>query len=203
MDRLEYISIIMFVTLGPLKVVGPFTQLTARFDASVRRGLALKATLVSTLTGLFIVFGADIMRSQWRVGTADLLVTFGILILLAAMHDLKSAEEGAPTQDPPSDPKGLAMSPIAFPTIITPYGIAALLVFAAVAEENGNLLGLLEVFGVLMVLNFLAMVFSRQVLAVVRPQLLRAIGWVLSVLQASLAVAAISKGLSEGLLAAT
>lgn len=201
MDRLEYIAIIMFVTLGPLKVVGPFTQLTARFDANVKQSLALKATLVATLTGLFIIFGADAMRSQWGVGTADLMVTFGILILLASLHDLKSAQEAAHPVEPPSDPKGLAMSPVAFPMIITPYGIAALLVFAAIAPEFGYLIGLLTIFGTLMVLNYLAMVFSRQVLAVARPQLLRAIGWVLAVLQASLAVAAITKGLNEGLLA--
>jgi len=200
MDRLDYAFVIFFVTLGPLKCMGPFLRVTARFDAATKSRIALKGTLIATAVGLFIVFVADSLRTRWGIGQPDLMITFGILLLLSALEQLRSAEHPHAAPAPPEDAKGMALSPVAFPIVITPYGIVALLLFAAVAESRQSfLIGVFGLFLLIMVMDYLSMVFARQVLGVLRPQVLQAVGWVLAVLQASLAVYAILSGLRLGL----
>lgn len=199
MDRLEYAFVIFFITLGPIKCMAPFLQLTANFDARTKRSLALRGSLIAALVGLFIVFVGNSLREKWQIGQPDLMITFGILLLISALQQLTHAEHASESGAPPTDPAGLALSPIAFPIIITPYGIAALLLFAAVAEDREVFLtGVFGLFLALMAVNAAAMIFARQILFVVRPQILRAFGWVLGVLQASLAVYAIMSGLRLG-----
>ncbi|MXO58574.1 MarC family protein [Altererythrobacter salegens] len=203
MDRLDYAFVIFFITLGPIKCLAPFLHTTANFDAPTKRMLAFRGTIIATIVGLFIVYIGNSMREKWGVGRPDLLVTFGILLLLSALEMLRSAQHPEPAEAPPESPKGLALSPIAFPIIITPYGIVALLVFAAVAENQVAFLeGVFGLFIGIMILNFFAMIFAKQILGFIRPQVLQAIGWVLSVLQASLAVTALMSGLRLGLFAA-
>jgi len=201
MDRLEYAFVIFFITLGPIKCMGPFLHATARFDAATKHKIALQGTLIATAVGLFIVFVADRLRTNWEVAQPDLLITFGVLLMIAALRQLHNTDEPTPAAPPPEDPKGIALSPIAFPTIITPYGVVALLVFAAVASTTQTFLfGIFGIFLLMMLLDYLAMIFAKQILAFIRPQVLQAFGWVLAVLQASLAIHAITSGLGMGLL---
>jgi multiple antibiotic resistance protein len=201
MDRLEFVAIIFFVTLGPLKTIGPFAQLTRNFEAKIRHSLAIRSTLIASITGLFIIFIANVMRVQWGIGRPELLITFGILLMISSLEALRAAQSPAARPDPPESPAGLALSPLAFPVIITPYGIAALLLFAAVAQGQTFIVGTFGLFLLVMLLNYLSMVFARPILAVLRPQILQVIGWILGVLQLSAAVFAITVGLTDGLLA--
>ncbi len=202
MDRLEYAFVIFFITLGPIKCIGPFLHETARFDGPTRQKVALKGTLMATVVGLFIVFVADALRAKWEIARPDLLVTFGVLLLVASLQQLSAATGHQHSTEPPESPKGVALSPVAFPIIITPYGIVALLMFAAVVESTRTFLfGVFGLFLLIMLLNYLAMVFARQIVGFVRPQVLQAIGWVFAVLQASLAIHALLYGLRTGLFA--
>lgn len=204
MDRLEYAFVIFFITLGPIKCLVPFIRTTAHFDEKTKRSLAVKGTLIASVVGLFILLVGNGLRSNWGIAQPDLLITFGVLLFVAAMQQLANAQSHPAPADPPSEPQGLAMSPIAFPTIITPFGIVALLTFAAVAEARQSfLLGICVIFLVMMVLNLLAMMFARQILGFIRPQVLQAFGWLLAVLQASLAIHAIMSGLRMGLFETT
>jgi multiple antibiotic resistance protein len=130
-----------------------------------------------------------------------LLITFGILLLISSLEALRAAQSPAARPDPPESPVGLALSPLAFPVIITPYGIAALLLFAAVAQGRTFVIGTFGLFALIMLLNYLSMTFARPILAVLKPQVLQVIGWILGVLQLSAAVFAITVGLKDGLLA--
>jgi multiple antibiotic resistance protein len=59
----------------------------------------------------------------------------------------------------------LALSPLAFPTIVTPYGIAALIVFATLANDDRaqELRIVMIVLGIL-AMNWVAMIFAQQIL---------------------------------------
>ena len=76
---------IFFVTLGPLKVLGPFAQRTQGLDdASVRR-IAVWAFVIATIA---IVVGSYIgaaLAANWRVSIASLSIAAGIIFLLVAV----------------------------------------------------------------------------------------------------------------------
>jgi multiple antibiotic resistance protein len=68
MDRLRYVFVIFFVTLGPIKLFGPFLHLTANFDPRASRRLAMRGAVIATVAGLCIVFLGNRMREQFFGG---------------------------------------------------------------------------------------------------------------------------------------
>ncbi|MFD2430292.1 hypothetical protein ACFSUK_23690 [Sphingobium scionense] len=48
MNDLSFVMIIFFVTLGPIKVIPAFAQLTSEIAEGDRRALAIKASLLAT-----------------------------------------------------------------------------------------------------------------------------------------------------------
>lgn len=198
MNDLSFVLIIFFVTLGPIKVIPAYAQLTREIPAGDRRALAIKATLLATAVGFLILFLGDKLRANWQIGSADLLMTGGILLLIGALDAIKNAEHRPGAQEPPQSTKGLALSPVTFPIIITPYGIVALLLFAAVAGDTQTfLIGVFGIFLGMMVADCLAMIYARQLLGFIRIGTLMAFGWLIAVLQAALAIHAFMTGLQQ------
>ena len=198
MNDLSFVLIIFFVTLGPIKVIPAYAQLTSQLSESDRRGLAIKATLLATAVGFLILFLGDKLRQNWQIGSADLLLTGGVLLLIGALEAIKNAQHRPDAQEPPQSAKGLALSPVTFPIIITPYGIVALLLFAAVAGDTQTfLIGVFGIFLGMMVADSLAMIYARKLLGFIRIGTLMAFGWLIAVLQAALAIHAFMTGLQQ------
>ena len=88
----------------------------------------------------------------------------------------------------------MAMSPLAFPTIVTPYGIATLIVFLALSPDPQSRLTIGAIVLAIMLLNLIVMILTRHilpVLAVVLPIL----GAVLGVIQVALGLQIINNSL--------
>jgi multiple antibiotic resistance protein len=85
--------------------------------------------------------------------------------------------------DPPT--MKMAMSPLAFPTIVTPYGIATVIVLTAISPDLQGKVTVLVIVLIIMVINLILMMLNRyifKVLAVCLPIL----GAVLGVVQVAL-----------------
>ncbi len=188
----------LFVMLGPLKVIGPFGAMTAGHDTRFKRRLALDAIVIASIGTLAAVtLGVKILE-KWGVSVGALLLTAGIILFLVALkvvlHQYDS-HDPAPKDTPPpataaAPPSGLAFSPLAFPTIITPYGVALLIVLVTLRTGQPALVA--QVFGIAAVvlgLDYLAMLSADRILSTpkVRP-VLGIVGTVLSVLQVALGV---------------
>ena len=84
------------------------------------------------------------------------------------------------------------MTPLAIPTIVTPWGVAAILIFVELANGNSKLLP--TVIGILllvMLLNLIGMLLARRIIAVVDIVTFQVVGWIFAVLQAGFAVDAV------------
>lgn len=189
----------LFLMLGPFKIIGPFAAMTAGRDRTFKHRLALEATIVSAIgTIAAVMLGTKILR-KWGVSVGALLLTAGIVLFLVALQVVldqyaarDEAAKPAPPTTPETSPSELAFSPLAFPTIITPYGVAVLIVL--VTLRTGQTMTLLRIAGItaiVLALDFLAMLSADRILnrPMVRP-ILGILGSVLSVLQAALGVQA-------------
>jgi multiple antibiotic resistance protein len=89
------------------------------------------------------------------------------VLFLVALQTVLQQFSGLPpprTERPPPDLKQ-AFSPLAIPIIVTPYGIAAIIVFVGVAQDDGALkLAIVEVTAVILLLDWLAMLFAHLIL---------------------------------------
>ena len=75
----------------------------------------------------------------------------------------------------------MAFTPLTFPTIITPYGLAVLSLFLA-AETTSYDFAIFGIFLTMMVINLLAMLFAHQIRQLVRLHNLRIFGTVVGIL---------------------
>ncbi len=141
--------------------------MTRGTDARFQRNLATRAVLFSAaalvLAGLL---GRNVLEN-FNISIWVLALTGGLVLFLVALQTV--LQQGAGTarsrpDDPPPD-LSLAYSPLAFPTIVTPYGIAAVIVFAALAQDSGEAkLVLAGVVLLILAMDWLAMLFAHSIL---------------------------------------
>ncbi len=88
----------------------------------------------------------------------------------------------------------VALSPLAFPTIVTPYGIAALVVFLALSQNVENRLTIGAIVVAIMLLNLIVMLVTRRLLPVLA-LVLPILGAVVGVVQVALGLQIINNSL--------
>jgi multiple antibiotic resistance protein len=189
--------IVFFVTIGPLKIIGPFVKLTHNADDALRSKMALRAFIISTVTVLLVaILGQNILKA-WRINLPALIIGSGLLIFLSALRGVQAMYEPPSTEPPPAEPSmAMVIRPLVFPTILTPYGIALVVTFMTIATRIDRtptlLLGILVL---IMLLNLIVMLFARPILKFLRPTVLQVIGLVLGVMQFILGVEWIIAGI--------
>ena len=184
---------ILFLMLGPFKVVGPFLKVTQGADERLVRQIALRATLFAAAALLVAAFLGESFLSSYGIPLPVLALSAGIILFLVALRSVleqfelpePAHHDGKIPAEPPSP--NVALAPLAFPTIVTPYGIAALVVFLAVSQSVEGRLIVGGIVVAIMALNLLLMLVARR--------LRRVLGLVLPILGAVLGVVQVALGL--------
>lgn len=176
--------------LGPIKVLVPFVKMTRDTDTRFRRKLALIATLISTIGCLVAAFMGQRILKSWHISILAIMLAEGIILFLVAlqmvMHMYSSPHR---TETTPSTPTiAMAVSPLSFPTIVTPYGIAILIILMATAQDTARQVGIIVALLATMILNLLTMLFAHKILKVIGVITLQILSSVLSVLQVALGI---------------
>lgn len=132
------------------------------------------------------------VAASWRVSPDDLRLAGGILLFAAAREMLgqfnrpaSPPQSAAPSQQP-------AVTPLAIPIIVTPWGVTALIFFAELAYGDSRMMA--TVVGILlliMILNLMGMLLVRHIIARVGMITFQVLSWIFGVLQAGLAVDAV------------
>ena len=191
----------LFLMLGPFKIIGPFFKVTKGADARLTRQIAVWATIFSALALLIAGFLGENILSSYGIPLPILALAGGIILFLVALKSvLEQFETAEPhTNDvsvPPAAAMKVAMAPLAFPTIVTPYGIAAVVVLVAFSQSLEGRLSIGIVVVAIMVLNLIVMLVARRlqtVLAVALP----IFGAVLGVVQVALGLQIINNALRQ------
>jgi small neutral amino acid transporter SnatA (MarC family) len=186
----------LFLMLGPIKILGPFVRLTQKGDEAFAKRLAVRAFLFSCLALVFAALVGERSMRKYHISVPVLAIAAGIILFLVAlqtvMHQFDSTAAGSHRDYEPS--MRLAISPLAFPTIVTPYGVAAVIVFMTLTPD---FVTRTEIFGalmVLMLLNLVAMLFAKPLLKYAGMPL-QLLGTVPGIIQVALGLQIIVAGL--------
>jgi multiple antibiotic resistance protein len=193
--------IIFFLTLGPLKAIAPFAQLTQGTDPAFRRTVAWRATAIATVIVLTVALLGALVLENWHVSVAAIVITGGIILFCQAFRLLMQPLAAAPSptpqgagQSPPS--LEIAHFPLAIPGLVTAPGIAAIAGFMAIAAGNWTQKGIvLASLLVIMGLNLVALLNIEKISKPGPSTFPKVLGWVMAVLQAALAAQYIINGL--------
>jgi multiple antibiotic resistance protein len=189
------IFMLFFLTLGPLKLLGPFARETRDLSPAALRGIALRAFGIGLLAVLIAGYVGVLLAAKWKVSVPAMEITAGLILILVAVQLVMAPyEPPAPAPQPlPAAPRAAALR-LTFPMVVTPYGIAALIALLSSAVSPP----LITTYGILfavMVLNLLAMLFVREIMRGALLFVLQVLGAVLGVLQVGLGVQLVIRGL--------
>jgi multiple antibiotic resistance protein len=191
----------LFLTLGPLKIMGPFVAMTRGRDAAFKRKLAIEGFVIAAIAAFAAATIGVSVLSKWGVSVGALMVTAGIVLFLVALRQvLQQYEPKNPAPDAPPDhatpqrSTAIAFSPLAFPTIITPYGVAVLILLVALSGDRT--MPIFAMAALVLVLDLLAMLGAERVLKTPYiASVLGIVGAVIGVLQVALGVQLVINGL--------
>ena len=188
------IGILFFLTLGPLKAILPFARATRGSEPAYRRTVAWRAVAIATAIVLGVALLGPLVLTNWHVSPPAIIITCGIILFYQALQIIMHTPAGAPaspdleTSSSRASP-AIAVFPLAIPAIVTAPGIAA--IAAIIVINRHDLLHEAIVVALLlavMVLNLLTLQNIETILKSGLAGVLPVVGWVLAVLQASLAV---------------
>jgi multiple antibiotic resistance protein len=188
------IGILFFLTLGPLKAILPFARVTRGTEPAFRREVALRAVAIGTVIVLAVALLAPLVLTRWHVSPPAISITGSIILFSQALRIIMQTPAGArgsaeqqASRSPPSP--AIAVFPLAIPAIVTAPGIAAIAV-TIVLNKHDLLHVAIDVALLLavMLLNLLTLWNTETILKHGLAGVLPVVGWVLAVLQASLAV---------------
>jgi multiple antibiotic resistance protein len=176
------------VMLGPVKIVAPFAKLTSELEEKAARVIASKAFAFACAGGIVAAVVGQSTLVSWGISPPTLHLTAGIILLLVALKTVLAQ------YDSPNDtsgsivaPRNLALTPLAFPTILTPHGIATFILLLALTRDRYRDAYILLLFFVVMAINWIVMRYARKIM--------RRGGIALAILGAILGVLQVSLGL--------
>jgi multiple antibiotic resistance protein len=187
MQDISHIFMILFLMLGPFKIIGPFNKMTKGADPALVRQFALRGILLSSMSLLLAALIGENIISNYGIPIPILSMSGGLILFLVAILNVIRQFGDYATHEANPEPLNLnmAMYPLAFPTIVTPYGIAAVIVFMSLMPDTKSRLVVGAIVLGIMVLNLLMMLLNKYIfkyMAIILPVL----GAILSVVQVAL-----------------
>jgi multiple antibiotic resistance protein len=192
---------IFFITIGPLKLIGPFVQRTHGLDDATVRQIAWRAFLMATIAAIAGGFLGAMLLANWHVSVGAMVITAGLVFLLVGLRQILEQYEPPHAPDPnvpplPASPTAAALK-LLTPLVLTPFGIAAVIVLLALSQDAGRTELIVGMVVGVMLLNLLTMLFARKIMVGATIVVLQILGAVLGILQCGLAVQIILRGLRD------
>jgi small neutral amino acid transporter SnatA (MarC family) len=160
----QEIVLILFVGMGPVKVIVYYLASIHDATPAVGRRVAIRAVGTATLTAFGLLAVGALLFRLLHFTQPALVVASGIVLLAYGIEVILRAEP-ASRQHPPLDEPDLmrkAVFPMGVPLILNPAGIAATTIFSA--EATG-----LDELGLLIAIVLGIALFDLIVLVVARP----------------------------------
>lgn len=187
----QFIFTIFFLTLGPVKIIVPFVKLTRKFTFEYIRDVAIRATIIATIVVLVVALLGEHLVAKYQLSLDALRLAGGLLLLIYGLFNTFPHLQ-PPLEIPKTEVTAMqfAISPIVSPIIIPPVGVAAILIFTTLFQDNWGMrkiiLGSLLI---IMGLDFIAMLFADKIIKIPGlMQFLTLANLVLTFIQVSLAI---------------
>jgi len=186
----------LFLMLGPFKIIGPFAKITLGADPILVRQIAIRSIIFSTVALLIAGLLGEMILRKYGIPLPILGIAGGIILFLVAL--LNIIKQFAPLEEHENrvltPTLNMAMNPIAFPTIVTPYGIAAVIFILAYSPDINSKLQIGAIVLGIMVLNLVVMLITRYVFKFLSI-FLAILGAILGVIQVALGLLIINNQL--------
>jgi multiple antibiotic resistance protein len=186
----------LFLMLGPFKIIGPFAKITQAADPELTRRIAFRAMIFSSIALLLTATLGHRIMSNFSIPMPILALSGGIILFLVALLNIikQFATPSANVENVIKPTLDMAINPLAFPTIVTPYGIAAVIVFLALSPDLNSKLTVGAIVLAIMAVNLILMLITRYIYKFL-VVILALLGAILGVIQVALGLMVIFNNL--------
>jgi multiple antibiotic resistance protein len=194
------VILLLFATIGPLKVTIVCAALTADTPPEFLNRVALRAVLIASIVCVvFAVFGEVILR-LFKVSVPAFQIGGGIIVLLFSLDMVTGNEKvrkHAASRDEKDEPPSLdiAVYPLAIPLMASVSGLVAIVSLLALRDDLPALLFLTVVIVAIMAINYVCLRSCRYIVHALGPGALQVIGKLMGVILTALAVELVLMGL--------
>ncbi len=180
---------LLFNMMGPIGLIPAFAALTSNMSEPDRLAMARRATGLSLAALALAVFLGALMLEAWSISKGSLILAGGLIVTLAAiMPILQLPGPAFSVQGQHQTPRQLAVSPLAFPIMVSPKAVAVLIIFVAYFPAASGKLTVLATAAVVIALNLLGMRYAHVFMARIGMTPLLVLGAVFGVLQVALGI---------------
>ncbi len=157
------VALVMFVGMGPLKVLVYYLVAIHDAEPAVARRVAFRAVATATVTALGLVAAGALLARLLHFSSPALVVAGGIVLLAYGLQLVLRTGHSAIDGPPPTEGTlmSLAVYPMGVPLILNPAGIAAATIFSAEAVDYGDV-GLIAAIVVAMAVLDLVVLFVAR-----------------------------------------
>lgn len=190
------ISVLLFVTIGPVRAALVYLGLTKSADAELKRAIAIRTVTVSTvICVVFALIGAAILAGL-KVSTEALLIAGGAILFIFALN-LILAEDKEPASDspPPAPSLDVATFPLAVPLMASPHGLVAIVAIEATLQGVADAAIFVALILGVMAINLGFLLAADKIFAKIPPAILKIFLRIVGLLLCALAVQLIIFGL--------
>lgn len=189
---------LLFNLMGPIGLIPAFAALTAKMSEADRSAMAHRAAFLAFVSLALAVFLGAVMLQSWSISNGSLVFAGGVIITLTALLPILSrGGEAASHATGSPTPRQLAVSPLAFPIMVSPRAVAVLIIFVAYFPTTDGKLTVLALAGLMMLLNLLGMRYAHVLMEKIGMTPLLVLGAVFGVLQVALGVEMMANGIQE------
>jgi multiple antibiotic resistance protein len=156
----------LFLMLGPMKILGPFVKMTEEAEDRFRKQLAIRATFFSCLALAAADLFGERSLHNYGVSLNVLMLTGGLVLSAVAFQTI--IEQFRPIQTEKTGPERVSLDSsvlhLVFPAIVTPYGIAAVIILTAIASDTSTKITIFLIALGVLLLDLFAMLIARPLL---------------------------------------
>lgn len=188
---LTVLGSLLFSLMGPIAAIPTFAAATAGADRPLQLKIAFLSAGLALLAIVIAVFAGATAMASAGTSQSSLIMAAGLLLVLSALRNIFGGQPGA--HGAKAEPNlGLALSPIAIPGLVTPVGVAVLILFVSYFPDHR--LQIMGIVSVLMSFNLLAMLGAEWFMRWIGPGPLVVLGAVFGVLQVAMGIEMLVSG---------
>ena len=199
MQQFSFIFTVFFMLLGPLKLIPDFAGLMRDAEGRFKRDVAIRGVVIASLLCAFVALAGETLLGKYHISLDALRIAGGLVLLISALQVIFPKARSSSPSSGTLTAIQLAASPVAVPSIVSPAGVAAILVFIMLAPQYpGTQQAVAICLATVMVLDFLVMYFIDRIMKI--PGLTIVLALLCSVLvfmQLGLAIEAILNALKK------
>lgn len=193
------VFLIIFIGMGPVKVLLLYIAATKDASPEVQRKVALKAVMTAVAVGIVLLLAGVVFMKLLHFSRGALTIAGGLILLLLALNIVlspaKKEEPGAAADE--ATLMSMAVYPLGIPMLLNPIGIVALTVFSAEAQTVVDLAIILGMLLVVAVIDYGVFLVSHRLDNWLTHERILVMEKLLGIMLAALAVQLILTGLAD------